>query len=76
MFTTRLKEARTKQGLTQQNVADMLGVAFRTYQDYEGGKTYPSIDRLIKISDIFNTSIDYLLGRDEFLASLGVSFGE
>lgn len=76
MFNIRLREIRMKRGLTQQKSADILGLALRSYQCYETGSRSPSLDMLIKIGDAFDVSIDYLLGRDEFLKSHGVSVDE
>ena len=57
---------------TQQEVADYLDMSLRNYQKYESGDATPVFDNLVKIADFLNTSIDFLLGRDEFLQSLGV----
>ncbi len=72
MFNIRLRERRKKCGFTQQQMADAINVQLRTYQFYESGDRSPSFDNLVKISDILNVSIDFLLGRDNFLTSIGV----
>lgn len=76
MFGKRLRAVRMNRGFTQQKIADLLDVALRTYQHYEEGSRSPSLDTLIRIGDILNISIDYLLGRDDFIESLGVSVDE
>lgn len=78
MFSTRLKEVRIKNGFTQQSAADALNLSLRSYQRYEAnnGKCDPPLATLVQIANLFNTSIDYLLGRDEYLQSLGVSVDE
>lgn len=76
MFNKRLREMRMKRGFTQQNMADALDIALRSYQCYETGTRKPSFDLLIQIADTLNVSIDYLLCRDDYLKSLGVSFDE
>lgn len=73
MFGKRLRAARMNQNITQQKLADMVGVALRSYQCYEGGTRYPSYDLLVQFADILNVPTDWLLGRDEYLKSLGVS---
>ena len=73
MFNKRLREMRMKRGFTQQNMADSINVALRSYQCYETGTRNPSFDLLIQIADTLNTSTDYILGRDDYLKSLGVS---
>lgn len=76
MFNKRLRILRMKNKYTQQNMADMLDVALNTYQKYEQADRTPSFDCLIKIADIFKVPTDFLLGRDDFLKSLGVSVDE
>lgn len=73
MFNKRLRALRMKCKFTQQNMADMLELSLNAYQKYEQAERTPSYDCLIKIADIFNVPIDFLLGRDDFLKSLGVS---
>lgn len=76
MFNKRLRALRMKNKYTQQNMADMLGITLNTYQKYEQGTRTPSFDCLVKIADIFKVLTDYLLCRDDFLKSLGVSVDE
>ena len=64
----RLNLMRKNHGETAQNMADMLGIGLRSYRAYESGDREPCYDNLIKIADHLDVSIDYLLGRDEFLA--------
>ena len=73
IFGKRLRDARIKKGYTQPQCADHLEVALRTYQCYEGGTRYPSFEVLLDMGEVLNTSIDYLMGRDIFLSSHGVS---
>lgn len=73
MFPKRLNQTRKSKGFTAQKMADLLGLALRSYQFYESGKRSPSLDTLVKISDILDVSTDYLLCRDDFLKSHGVS---
>ena len=73
MFNTRLRSLRMKYKYTQQNMADMLQISLNAYQKYEQAERSPSLDSLVKLADIFNVPTDFLLCRDEFLKSLGVS---
>lgn len=57
-----LKEARNAAGLTQQQVADALGIERPSYARYESGDRQPPIDTLIKLARHFNVTTDYLLG--------------
>lgn len=58
-----LKNLRTFQGVTQSDIADALGISQQAYANYETGKRQPDNEMLIKLSDHFNVSTDYLLGR-------------
>lgn len=60
----RLRELRENLGKMQKVVAYELGIAPNTYSQYESGKREPDRKTLIKIADYFNTSTDYILGRD------------
>ena len=73
MFNKRIREARMIRGFTQQRLADMANIALRSYQCYETGTRTPNYALLIQLADILDVSIDWLLGRDEWLASHGVS---
>ena len=61
-FGNRLKTLRIKKKLTQQQLADLLGLTKSVISAYENGLRYPAYDVLIKISRIFKVSTDYLLG--------------
>lgn len=76
MFGKRLNLIRKQRGFTAQQMADLLTVSLRTYRNYESEHSYPSLEALVKISDILDVSIDFLLGRDQWLKSHGVSVGE
>lgn len=76
MFGARLRSRRIKCKLTQQKMADLLSLSLNAYQKYEQGERNPSFDVLLRISEILDVSIDWLLGRDEYLKSLGVSVDE
>ena len=76
MFNKRLRDIRMKRGFTQQKLADTLNIALRSYQCYETGTRRPSYELLLQIRAILHVSIDFLLGRDDFLQSLGVSVDE
>lgn len=76
MFSKRLREVRMKCGLTQQSMADKLEISLNAYQKYEQSERSPSLDCLVKIADIFDISLDYLLCRDNFIQSHAVSADE
>lgn len=74
MFGKRLRKIRNQRGFTQQRMADLLSIALITYQKYEQGVRNPSFECLVSIANILDVSIDYLLGRDDFLRTHGISF--
>ena len=65
LLSQRLKLLRNEKGVTQRDIAELLGKASRHYQDIESGKiNVPSLT-LIKLADYFDVSLDYLVGRSE-----------
>lgn len=73
MIGKRIRAARMARKLTQQNVADALGVTINSYQKYEQSERSPSLEMLVKIADLFSVPTDWILCRDDYLQSLGVS---
>ncbi len=65
MFRKRLRQARIDANLTQQRMADLLGISLNGYQKYEQGETQPPLDTLVKLSRILNVTTDYLLCNDK-----------
>ncbi|AEO93333.1 transcriptional regulator [Bacillus phage G] len=61
-FPERLKYLRKENLLTQKEIANLLNIQRVTYSHYETGRSQPSIDTLILLSNIFDCSIDYLVG--------------
>ena len=66
VFQERLIEQRKLNKLTQRQVADYLQIAQPSYIRYENGSSEPSLDALVKLADLFDVSVDYLLGRKEY----------
>ncbi|MBO1515037.1 helix-turn-helix domain-containing protein [Metabacillus bambusae] len=64
-FANRLKELREKNRLTQSALASLLEFDQSTISYNELGKKEPSIESLIKLSDFFCVSLDYLVGRTD-----------
>ena len=64
-FSSRMKELRTERKMTQQDMADTLGLRVRSYQCYEYNEAYPDVPGLIAIADYFDVSLDYLVGRTD-----------
>lgn len=62
-FGSRLKELRKQFGFTQEQVAEKVGVQRAVYSHWENGVAHPSNDLMLKCADLFNVTVDYLLGR-------------
>ncbi|MFM1633182.1 helix-turn-helix domain-containing protein [Streptococcus mutans] len=63
MFSERLKELRLNANLTQQELANTIGIKQQSYAQYENGKTVPRNKTLEKLADFFGVTTDYLLGK-------------
>lgn len=64
-FSERLKDLRKQAGLTQVNVAERLGVSQPAYASWERGIKKPTQENLVKIAQVLNVSVDYLVGNSE-----------
>ena len=58
-----LKKIRKQYKMTQEDVAKLLGISRSGYTYYETGKTVPSVEVLQKLSAIYNTTIDVIVGN-------------
>ncbi len=63
----RLKELRKEKKLTQQELADIIGVTKRTYIYWEKGERIPKSDKAQQLADYFGVSVAYLLGYQDDL---------
>ena len=63
-FGQKLKEARQKAGLTQENVAQTIGVSRQSLSNWENDRTYPDLGSVLKLSDLYGLSLDDLLRDD------------
>lgn len=61
----RIKELRTEKGLFQSDVAKYIGKSERIVGFYEKGERDPNTDTLLKLSELFDVSIDYILGKTD-----------
>lgn len=66
IIAERIKELMTEQGLNQVKLAAKIGVKQNTVSAWVLGKKEPCIASLWAIADYFNTTIDYLVGRQEY----------
>lgn len=76
-FSEKLRQSRIKSGLTQQQLADMLGVSLRTVTNYETGDRYPKKRELYKkMADILSVDVNFLLTEDEeFVTAAAEKYG-
>ena len=65
MGTDRIKQLRKQKGLTQKEMAEAVGVGVSTIAMWESGKRTPSFKLLNDLSDLFDKSIDYILGTSD-----------
>lgn len=61
LFGERLRKRRIALGVTQESVADQVGITLRWYQRIERGENTVSIDTLLALSRVLSVSIDYLM---------------
>ncbi|MCD8326504.1 MAG: helix-turn-helix domain-containing protein [Lachnospiraceae bacterium] len=64
LFGMQLRALREERGLQQKVVAASLRISPSTYSNYENGIYSPNLDTLIQIADLFDISLDRLVGRD------------
>ena len=62
-----LKEIRKSKRLNQLKVANDLNISRESISYYENGQREPSLDLLVKMSEYFNVSINYLITGKEFI---------
>ncbi len=60
----KLKNTRLTEGLTQESVAEKIGVSRQTISNWENGKFYPDILNVIALSNLYSISLDELLKED------------
>lgn len=64
-FGNNLKKIRQENEMTQEELAKKINTSRSNIANYENDKNMPSIEILNKLSEIFNCSIDYLLGKSD-----------
>ena len=64
-FGQNLQQHRKDKGLSQEALANQLFVTRQSVSQWENDRTMPSVDLLLKLSGIFGTTVDALLGKPE-----------
>lgn len=62
-FAAALREIRKRAGLSQEDLARMVGVERSTVTKWESGQNAPALPTLAKLADVLGVSVDDLLGR-------------
>ena len=65
VFGERLKELRTERKISQMELAKATGISQSAIAKWELGKTEPTASALIRLSEYFSETVDYLLGIEE-----------
>ena len=60
-----LRKLRNRSGISQQQLANVIGISQQSINKYENHDVEPDIDMLISIANCFSTSVDYLVGHTE-----------
>ena len=63
---------RKNKGSTQKDIADSLGISRQAYANYETGNREPDLNTLKQLADIFDVSVDYLLGKEASSKKKGI----
>lgn len=69
----RIRDLRIEKNITQVRLSIELGVTQETVSAYETGKHLPSVNSLLKLSTIFNASLDYIMGLSNVRKPLTLS---
>lgn len=67
-FSEKLKEIRKNEGLSQEQLAEKIGVSRQAITKWETGKGLPDVENMVMIAEIFKTTLDELL-RDSVSAA-------
>ena len=60
-----IRSLRIDHGYTQKQIGEYLGISQNTYSQYEIGVLKYPVDVLIKLADLYQVSLDYLVGRTQ-----------
>ena len=68
-FPTRLRQLVKEKGVTQAELASLLGISRQSFSAYCDGNTQPNIENTVKMSEYFGVSVDYLFGVSDIRAT-------
>jgi transcriptional regulator with XRE-family HTH domain len=76
VFGEKLKAERTRKGWSQEELAEKLFVSRQSVSKWENGQNYPSIEMIIKLSELFGVTVDELLKSDAALTDKVIQDGK
>ena len=65
IFNEKLRMLRKEKGLSQEDLADLVGVSRQAMSKWESGQTYPEMDKVVMLSEIFGVTIDSMVKDKE-----------
>ena len=72
MISMNLKRLRKEHQYTQENVAEKINVSRQSIAKWENGESTPDIDTLIKLSKLYNVTLDNLINHSEDKSGIGI----
>ncbi|AIQ73483.1 MULTISPECIES: helix-turn-helix transcriptional regulator [Paenibacillus] len=60
-FANKLQSYRKQRGMSQENLAEVIGVSRQAVSKWESGQSYPEMDKMISLSELFHVSLDHLV---------------
>lgn len=63
-ISSQIKQRRTAAGISQEELDDLIFISRQTLSNWETGKTYPDINSLLRLSEVFHVSLDELVKGD------------
>lgn len=75
-FHEKLQQLRKEKGLSQESLAEVLGVSRQAVSKWESGSTYPEMEKLITLSDLFGVTLDSIVKDSELEKNTGNNTSE
>lgn len=66
MFSKKIVQLREAKGLTQLQLAKLLGKSVTTISNWECGKAVPNLDQIAALAEFFDVSADFFIDRNEY----------
>lgn len=64
-FSVKLRQLRKEKRMSQEQIAEILNISRQSVSKWESGKSYPELDKLIVLSDLFEVTLDDLIREKE-----------